>query len=336
MRIKELISKFPESYVRSLSQNTKEDFYFLSYSEKFAAYNRGTFAQNLCVTNKISSIFICIQNLTPQRKGNTFFLESELISKFKIVDNKVSCDSLTMLQEYIFPMLKINWLRDLSNEYNVFILKPSILKSILLGNIYSEETLCKAILKRCYHCKELSWKSFRTYLPHCRAFPILDLMAFTKNVQISVDVLNNTQDLQIYYDLLRSAIELNEVVDFKWSQKRLFQEHQRQINILNNERIAAKSPEKLFPRDLSNGEFKHLNTELDLFKESLAMNNCLYHCYYEKIKNHKYLAFHYKNTTFGLNISKSISIDQIRGPYNSAVSEEIISEIEFFVDTLKF
>lgn len=341
MRTAQLIQKFPKQSVILIDGSPKEEFNLLSREEKLQKIDY-PFSVYVRTKRTDTSVSVALQTLTPKRCGNHFFLKSEFTEEFSIFNNKFSCSDYKLLREIVFPHLKITWLKDLHNEYIKFILKPSLLKSILLGNIYSEETLCKAILRRCYHCKTISWKTFRHYLKHSYLFNyvnIIDLTTFTKNAEESIKVLLKTNDNWLQCDLIKSAIKLDEVVDLTWSQKRLEQEHQRQVRILNLKELQSKSQNPIFDRDFSNLEFKQLNTELDVFQESLDMNHCLYHCYYNKMLKKNYIAFHINNVTLGVcwdREQQAAIIDQIRGRHNETVVGPIWEKCNKFVANSDF
>lgn len=342
MRTRELIKKFPKLQITQLSENSKEDFYNLSYSEKlkYSQYSR-PFARYSRIKSTDTSVNISIQELYIKRNGSQFYLKSSFEeAEFYIFDNKVFCNNIGLLYSYVFPILNITWLRDLDSHYNQFIHKPSILKSILLNNIYSEETLCKAILRRCYHCKELSWKSFREFLKNNTGYSIVDLMAFTKSIQNSVNIINkiyNDPDSprELYWDLLNSAIRLNEKVDFTWSIPRIKLEHLRQTRKLMEKEIASKSQEPLYSKPFKTSEIELLDTELKIFQESQFMHHCLYNCYFDRIKDKTYLAFHMtspEECTIGIRKNESWRFDQAYREYNNSISEDTKKLIFQFIE----
>lgn len=341
MKTSQLIQKFPKQSVILIDGSPKEVFKLLSREEKLQKIDY-PFSVYVRTKRTDTSVSVALQTLTPKRRGNHFFLKSEFTEEFSIFNNKFSCSDYKLLKDVIFPHLKITWLKDLHNKYIKFILKPSLLKSILLGNIYSEETLCKSILRRCYHCKTISWKTFRDYLKHSYLFNycnIIDLMTFTKNAEESIKILLKKEDNWLQCDLIKSAIKLDEVVDLTWSQKRLEEEHQRQVRILNLKELQSKSQNPIFDRDFSNLEFKQLNTELDVFQESLDMNHCLYHCYYNKMLKKNYIAFHINNVTLGVcwdREQQAAIIDQIRGRHNETVVGPIWEKCNKFVANSDF
>lgn len=343
MRTRELIKKFPKLQNILLSENTKEDFYNLYYSEKlkYAQCSIG-FAKYCRIKSTDTSVNISIQELFVKRRGSQFYLKSSFDeAEFYIFDNKVFCNNIGILYTHVFPILNITWLKDLDFHYNQFILKPSILKSILLNNIYSEETLCKAILHRCYRCKELSWKSFREFLKNNTGYLITDLMAFTKSIQNSVNVINKLYedpyhpDRELYWDLLNSAIRLNEKVDFTWSMSRIKLEHLRQTRKLMEKEIASKSQEPLYSQLFKTSEIELLDTELKIFQESQLMHHCLYNCYFDRIKDKTYLAFHMtspEECTIGIRKNKSWKFDQAYREYNNSISEDTKKLIFQFIE----
>lgn len=279
---------------------------------------------------KEDSIYFAYYQLYIHRVGRKFFKDS-IRRQFIYFDNKeatVSC-SYDFIKDFL-NYCNITWHRDIpQNVIETYFNKPSILRSILIGTIYSEETLYKAIARRCFHCKEISWRNMRAYceLPSYERVSFIDLMEFTKNINDSIVAYVNSSNKQLYRDLLRYAISDNEILNFKWSCNRLNAKHQEQIQMANAKEIAAKELKDIYTLDFKLPDnIKLLNTEKDIYLEGLNMSHCLYRCYYGNIISHSYMAFHMNSPedctfSFKLNGDKLV-LDQIYLKYDRSVKEE--------------
>ena len=162
---------------------------------------------------------------------------------------------------------------------------------------------------------------------------------FTKNIDqtidklITVDAINET----LYSDLLSCAIKLNQVVDFTWSLKRIQEEHKKQIKRLLAKEIDNKENNPIYDTTAMTFPFRLLNTEKDIFVEGNVMHHCLYNCYYRKIKNHDYIAFHLdspEECTLGIHlVGGHPELNQIYKKYDQLVSDETRQYAITFINT---
>ena len=172
-----------------------------------------------------------------------------------------------------------------------------------------------------------------------RYFSLTDLYYFTKNIDQSIDkiISADTIDESLYSDLLDSAIKLNQTVDFTWSQKRIAEEHKKQIETLLAKELSAKEEKPIYDTTLMTFPFKLLNTEKDIFIEGSTMHHCLYNCYYNKIKDHDYIAFHLtspEECTLGIYLNNGYpTLNQIYKKYDRPVSKETREYANNFINT---
>ena len=110
---------------------------------------------------------------------------------------------------------------------------------------------------------------------------------------------------------------INEIVDFTWSDKRIREEHKRQINTLMSKEIEEKENIPIFDDvdKINTTEIKVINTEKDVFIEGSNMHHCLYTNYFKRIKNREYIAFHMtspEDCTFSCRLyNGNLVLDQI-------------------------
>lgn len=258
-------------------------------------------------TEKLSATDNCIyyvkQNVSLKRYGRNFYPSYQNKETIYISKKEISFGgNINAELVLVFLMhLGITWFKNIPFPIlRNFIKNKIVFRRILTGRIYNEETFYKTVGSYVFKVKNVSWRYIKKYCIGQRVsyeyiFPLSDLYYFTKNVEKSIDVICNVNDeyRSKYYDLLNSAIKLNEIIDFSWSPKRMEEEHKRQTKELMSREISSKKNDPIYDVDESKFfPFTLLNTEKDIFTEGSLMHHCLYTNYYHSIKNHHYIAFH--------------------------------------------
>lgn len=341
------LKEFPISWKEVFYNNLPEDFYNLSYEEKIKHLGHTT--QTYYCSFKDNRLFFGLKVITIKRSGKKFYPECSWNNVIIIENNKITTSKLndSGVRKFIsiigldLPfLLKHNFPARLLN----FITRPYVIADILRKKVYSEETLCKCILSKGYHLKGFDWKLFYEYtkLGLYDFLSILDLKDFTKDLTKSMQVLVNQNEFycnNTYRDLLNCAVKLNEVVDFTWSEKRIQQEHQRQITELNRIEIDGKEQVPVFDVCLDEPNIHMLNTEKEVFIEGTSMHHCLYSCYWNRIQNKNYIAFHMTSPeicTFSFKIDNNkLVLDQAFLAYDKKISEVTRLKINDFMNRNK-
>lgn len=267
------------------------------------------------------------------RIGRTFFIKKLQVGSVYITPKTVKINFPTKepFAEFL-QLLNIKLWKNVCacSEYHL-LNKPSMLKDILTGHIYNDETLWKRYAMHAFKLKNVSWKDFKIcYNQH---FSIPDLIHFTKNIDNSLRVLAKECELDawssrmsLFRDILKLAIKLDQVVDLNWSDKRLEQFHQEQIRIDNAIKIANKPQTPIFDQLIGNKHITMLNNEREIYEEGLNMHHCIHSCYFNRIKKQEYVAFHMtfpEDCTFGVRIaSGEVILDQIYLKYDKHVQNE--------------
>ena len=276
------------------------------------------------------------------RIGRTFFIKKIQIASVYITPKsvKINFPDKKPFIEFL-SLLNIKLWKDIRecSEYNL-LNKPSILKDILTGHVYNDETLWKRYALHAFRLKNVSWKDFKIcYNQH---FNILDLIHFTKNIDNSLRVLAKECELHPFgkittiRDALNLAVKLDQVIDLNWSDKRLEQFHQEQIRIVNALAIASKPQTPIFDQLIGNEHITMLNNEREIYEEGLTMQHCIHSCYFNRIKKQEYIAFHMtfpEDCTFGVKIlDDQPFLDQIYLKYNNPVQRETSRIAEKFIE----
>ena len=267
------------------------------------------------------------------RIGRTFFIKKLQVGSIYITPKSVKTNfpSRETFAEFL-QLLNIKLWKDTRecSEYHL-LNKPSILKDILTGHVYNDETLWKRYALHAFKLKNVSWKDFKVCYNH--HFNILDLVHFTKNVDNSLRILAKECELDswssrmtLFRDVLQLAVKLGQVIDLNWSDKRMEQFHQEQVRIINALEIASKPQTPIFDQLIGNEHITMLNNEREIYEEGLNMHHCIHSCYFNRIKKQEYIAFHMtfpEDCTFGVKIaSGEVILDQIYLKYDKRVQDE--------------
>lgn len=333
------LTSFQEVICRQLPLNFNE----LSYKEKYSYAGQSDKLFKLSVKN--DAIYATVSLLKVNRVGCRIFKKSETSSSVYIEPNKITVRGDAEAVMLLLKHLNLNWFRNIP-EYirSFYFVKSTILRALLTKRIYSEETLYKRIGTSCFQLKDVSWKSVREYCinSNFNGFSIYDLRDFTKNVEQSIQVIakHHFTSIHLYRDLLTYACESNQIVDFTWSEKRINEEHRKQILAKRNGELSKKDENPIYTRVIGDDNIKLLNTEKDIFLESETMCHCLYRCYYSRIRNKEYIAFHMRypeDCTFSVRpgMHNNIIFDQIYLKYDRMVQDSTKEVAQKFVDCNK-
>lgn len=356
--LKQFVESCPCYLEKVYGNDIPENFNNLSYTEKYG-YLGSCSSQKLIITKSKDqkNLYILIDIVTPKRVGKNIFLSHEKVFLVNIIDGKISKSIInlnTLIEVLSLLDLTTSYLSnisDLNKGYlpirDLITKNKIILRKILTGRIYNEETLYKALASSVYKCRSISWKNLRGIIKYNAtsypSFSVSDIISFTTNPNLSIEaILNKTAPSHLLHDTLECATQLGTLVNFSWSEKRLNEEHKNQINLLRKEEISKKEKTPIFEADtLSTDTIKLLNNELDIFLEGTNMHHCLYNCYYDRIKNKEYIAFHMtapEDCTFGVRLSKDKKtpfLDQIYLAYDKMVSKETSDIAKAFIESNK-
>lgn len=338
------VKLFPKSLVSPLITEIPNDFYHRSYEIKLKFV--GSTNEAYYCSFKDNTLFFGKKITTIHRCGKKFYPKHTWTDTIVIKGNKINTSALSIggLRQFLSIInVDTRFIDDEPiNNCATYLLKPIIIADVLRKKVYNRETLCKTVLSKIYHLKGFNWKLFYEYLKYGANYcSIFDLKDFTKDLNASLRTLVNLGDVYnpVYRDLLDCAVKLNEVVDFTWSQKRIKEEHQRQINELNRKEIEAKEQIPVFNFVCTEPNIRLLNTEKEVFLEGTTMHHCLYTNYWNRIKAKNYIAFHMtapENCTFSFKkLNNEIVFDQAYCAYDKPVSNETKQIIRDFLERTK-
>ena len=237
-------------------------------------------------------------------------------------------DRFTIVQ-LLCEIPQFNWLKKDRDERRICnkVFSDSITRDVLLGKLTNSEDIVKKYLKT-LHLKGIDWKTFVRFSQE-NTTPVLWLHNFTTNCNAAMELLlANSTKTKIFYDMLQQAMALNEVINPRWSEKRMTEEHTRMTRQLMKKEIALKSNEGIYqsPPSFSGYPCKVLDTEQAVFEEGLDMHHCIYTNYWHKILDYKYIGISFsapERFTLGLKwTNDGWSYDQAYKKYDNELGDE--------------
>lgn len=242
----------------------------------------------------------------------------------------------------VFKHFNFNWL---DVKLYSFITK-GIFEKMIAGKITNNTDVCKAYIKamRLNCSPALFLQLFQTSSISKQDF--LRQASVAKDVNHFIEYLllpNDTRSYLVYEDMIKEAQILEKKIDFKWSQKRLIEEHKAwteqimQVEIDALDDVVIPNTEK-FDR-YTPQQFKLLKTQKEVFYEGKTMKHCVYTAYWSSIKNNRYLAYHIdlngEEATLGVNIyDDKLVYNQCYSKYNGSISSAMNTLIKQFVEEL--
>jgi hypothetical protein len=326
--IRKIISDFQTTKIelgKGIPANWKE----LSYGELVCKHTKKADRSIEFATNESKDkLFVNYVYTELTRVGNKVFSKRYAYNILYMQNNSLKIKDLEFFKTYCSSILEvfgITWTKDLNSNIRAFLHRGAILKSVITGRVYNEETLIKKIASTCFGVKNIEWREMKKFLinnPGSNAyFSIIDLDIFTKNLNNSIRVINRLREennldlLALIQDTLNNAICLNKKIDLNWSVKRLQEEHQVMIQKICMFDIDKKSDEPLYDEPINDDNIQMLNSEKELFVEGMTMSHCVYVNYYKSVDRGNYQVYHMstpENCTIGVRIDNdgNPSLDQ--------------------------
>ena len=242
----------------------------------------------------------------------------------------------------IFKYFNFNWL---DVKLYPFITK-GIFEKMVAGKITNSTDVCKAYLKamRINCSPALFLQLFQTNSISKQDF--LRRAAVAKDINHFIEYLltpNDSRSSLVFEDMVKEAQILEKKIDYKWSSKRLTEEHKdwteqiMQIEIDSLDDVTIPGVER-FDRYTPDG-FKLLKTQKEVFYEGRTMKHCVYTAYWSSIKHSSYIAYHItlgnEEATLGVNVyDDKVVCNQCSSRYNGPISSKMQIKVKTFVEEL--
>ena len=247
---------------------------------------------------------------------------------------------LSLFRDNLLKVFQLDWILKERWTLNLLGFKKDLWKDVFTGRITNPEKLCKTISKR-YFKGAYSYKSLRGVALVSLPVSLWDIYYHTVNPEEGLKVFlhNHNSRWRPLEDVLRYCKILNTKMDPRWSDKRLSQEHQRQIEQVNALKMESISPEYIADEFHSGGLSLILN-ERECFLEGCSMHNCVHTCYWKKIKRGDYLIAkgmvngEYVNLGITVNVN-DLYLDQVHTIYNGSVISDTRTTCFEWIDNNK-
>lgn len=247
-----------------------------------------------------------------------------LTYKDKKLIGGISLEGLSVLKEALQKMQEApRWCDSLLLRYK------TLLKEFIQGKIETPEELLDFLNKRLFK-KSFSIESLLGYYQKDLITPFIslwDFLYYTKNPEESIRLYTSypPERRNLISDMLTYCKYENSKIDLKWSERRLRDEHQRQIERDMLSEASKKSDKPIYPAFEKNG-ISLINNERDCLINSYKMHNCTYRCYWGQVKSKNYLLAvgKWNGEMFNMGIyTRSFDIDQIKFTRNNNVPQEL-------------
>ncbi len=291
-----------------------------------------------------------------KKSKNGYYRQCVKKEGFTIKNNKLSIwfnKSIFELQglKLVLDHFKCNWLHPGLVPY----ITKSIAEKIFTGKITNNTEVCKAYLK-VMRFKDASPKLFSDVITGNNTHNKQNLlrgMSVAKDVnhffewminlqtnRYSGKSIINGQQEYLVWDMVQQALTLDKKIDFKWSEKRLTEEHNEWTKIImdiEGEYMEDVVIDSILPYDKFNYPgFKLLKTQKEVYFEGKLMRHCVYTNYWNPIKYGNYLAYAVEHNgeraTLGLNINNDeITYNQCYSVGNSSVSGSLRTVVDSMI-----
>ena len=241
----------------------------------------------------------------------------------------------------IFNEMNLNWL----NKNLILYVTKGIAEKMLTGKITNNIDLVKAYIKSMR--LTCSPKVLCDYL--CSAVPskpyLLSMLSVAKDQNHAIEYLVSLTDGDINYlinDLIKQAQILDRKIDFKWSKKRLHEEHQAWTKEIMDIEVSSMQDVIAEPSvpylEFKRPGFTLLTTKKEVYAEGKIMNHCVYTNYWSSVERGAYLIYQVEicgeRATLGCYITDTIMFSQCYSRHNSAVSEGLKNRVNEFIKEL--
>lgn len=250
----------------------------------------------------------------------------------------------------IIKYYKQDWFMD----YYLHFLTKGLLEKILTGKIHNPIGFFEAWLKA-QHIKaspRLLYKAVEfKYNNISSAIEIKHILIKYSQVVAHVDQLLETivaddydARSRTFIDMMDQALILERIIDPKWSDKRIADEHQQytkeimELEITSMEDQPVKIPQVFYDK-INDDNFTLLDTKKKIFMEGKLMKHCIYTNYWNSILNKKYLCFHVEYQGIGATLTLrrdkefgELVIYDCLGRYNARLSNEYLSYVKSWLE----
>jgi len=284
-----------------------------------------------------NDIYLSTTGYTLSKNKNSYYLKPTSRNGLSFKDNKLNIwfgakvDGVYHLPA-LFNEMRWNFIEKEAEGY----ITKGILEKLFKGKITNTRDLLKAYAKsvRINASKELLYQAVKKGLDKLNFYKYGTIAEnpdhFLESYINSKEKIRHFFNNNLTSDLLEQFSILDRKINFRWSDKRMREEHDSATRILMQFEVGKLSEEKiLYPNLNIPQEFEILDNQKRTFMEGKLMSHCIYTNYWKQIESGKYIAFHVKygneEATLGLNISDKgeLKFSQVYKYKNATVSPDL-------------
>lgn len=237
---------------------------------------------------------------------NRFFPKSDYSTLMTITPKRVFCNNVGEISRIILKLLNCN---------NIEIKTKRELRNLVIkGELPPETTISYDIYNILHY------------------FGPTELETYTTNKRHMIDrLVGGTREfLNIILDMIPQCKALDVKINSEWSCRRIMDQHQRWNDEINKLRHRNCSEIPIWNTNsiIIPNYIELINSEKRCAEEGDNMHHCLYNCYWMRIKNKSYMAFHIKSDTGDFTVGvivktdNTVHFDQAYKAYNKSTTED--------------
>lgn len=267
--------------------------------------------------------------LSKNKRSYYFKVKSRYGLSFK--ENKLSIwygrniDNIPYLDE-LYNIMNWNFIEKSCKGY----ITKGILEKLFKGKITNSRDLLKEYAKS-VRLKVSPELLYRAVVKGLKKIDFYRYGMMAENVDHFLQYyIDNNRINPHYSDLLEQFSILEKKINFRWSDKRVMQEHTEATKQLMDFEVGTLSDKKIEYKGLQiPKEFELLDNQKRTYIEGKTMNHCVYSNYWSRIQKGEYVALHVKlgeeDATLGLSVDKDnkLKFNQLYSYRNSQVSDDM-------------
>lgn len=238
-------------------------------------------------------------------------------------DGKLYGDIRPFVQK-ICSIYRLDWIMQHQWVLSLINYRKDLWVAILSGKITNPEKCCKYVSKKDFG-KVYSYKALKNASMVNPGVSLYDLRWYTTNSEEALKVfMERPSYIDLLRDVLRYCRALGTKMNPKWSEKRLHEEHQHQIEQVELQKVEELSDKQIAPAFSRDGLSLILN-ERECYLEGCTMHNCIHRCYWPQVERGGY--FIAKGTVNGEYVNlgfyadrDGLRYDQVHTSYNGTVT----------------
>lgn len=238
----------------------------------------------------------------------------------------------------VFNHFNLNWFNDRLQLY----VTKTIAEKMLTGKITNNLDVVKAYMKAMkLNCSARLLYNVMTDNTYNKPY-LLSLLSVAKDQNHLLEMCLNVENKNLQFhlgDMMKQAQILDRKIDFKWSDKRMREEHQnwtKEIMDIEFQTIEDVTAEHLLPfLEFNRPGFKLLTTKKEIYTEGKIMNHCVYTNYWSSVERKHYIVYHLEffgeTATLGCYIGDNITLNQCYGYANKPISSDLSAYVNNFI-----